>query len=511
MAKHKNLVFIFADQQRYDTLACYGNDWINTPNLNALSEESFVFERAYVAQPVCAPARVSIMTGLFPHTGDVRVNGTPMPDDVKTIAEHLPDGYATGYMGKWHLGHDTAAQHGFDHWVSVGADWCTYVDDGNRSQSDFHDYLVERGYEPDTIMFSRRGHLPEGLLELLPEGVEDFSVEAKSECALEDQMAHYLGRNAAEFIKDHSDEPFVLYVSTFEPHSPYNGPYNDMYDAASLPTGPAFLRKPEDGTLRHRLMADHLLQALDGSTRGVPVPFNDTASIDGWKRLRAQYFANITLVDDMVGMITDALKEEGIFDDTVVVFTSEHGEMLGDHGLLQKLAMYEESARVPMLIRAPNLSTDKTLIGGNFSHIDLVPTLLDLLGFDVPNGLEGKPVTSVMEQGGNLRNNEVIIEWNGMEWIEFGPPENRKRDIIVDPQIPTPEIADMNTSPRRAIVFNDWKLNLCASDRCQLFNLREDPHELNNLYDDPGHQDVVRLLTAKIRAWQFRTGDTVPL
>ena len=106
MSKHKNLVFIFSDQQRYDTMACYGNDWIKTPHLNALSEDSFIMERAYVGQPVCTPARGTITTGLHPHNAGPTVNVIPLPPEQKTIAEYLPSEYETAWFGKWHLGDD---------------------------------------------------------------------------------------------------------------------------------------------------------------------------------------------------------------------------------------------------------------------------------------------------------------------------------------------------------------------------------------------------------------------
>jgi arylsulfatase A-like enzyme len=213
----------------------------------------------------------------------------------------------------------------------------------------------------------------------------------------------------------------------------------------------------------------------------------------------------------MVGMITDALKEQGIFDETLVVFTSEHGDLAGDHGMTEKMSMYEESARVPLIIRAPAVSTDKTVIGGNVSQVDLVPTLLDLLGCDVPEGLDGKSVANVLEEGGNLRNNEVYVQWNGIGWVGTGSPEEASQGLIVQQHVGTPEMDAMYQAPWRTIVVNDWKLNLCATDRCELYNLREDPYEMNNLYDHQDHQDVVRLLSTKIRAWQFRTRDDAPI
>ena len=132
-----------------------------------------------------------------------------------------------------------------------------------------------------------------------------------------------------------------------------------MYNPAALPTGPAFLKRPDSGTFLNRRLAENSLQFLDGSEASHNnqverlTQYHDITSEYGWKKLRADYFANVTLVDEMVGMVVDALKEQGIYDDTVLAFTSEHGDMIGDHGMVQKMNMYEESARVPMLIRAP--------------------------------------------------------------------------------------------------------------------------------------------------------------
>ena len=519
MTKHKNLVFIFSDQQRYDTMACYGNDWIKTPNLNALSEESFIFERAYVSQPVCTPARATILTGMYPHTAGSTLNSIPLPPDRKAIAEYLPEGYTTGYYGKWHLGNEVKAQHGFQHRISTQDDMTAFLGpEAARSKSNYHNYLVEKGYKPDATLAKGAPHLPKGLGRDVPDNWEIFSPPKRSELPAEDSMDHFLGKKAAEFIKDHSDEPFVLYVSSLTPHSPYNGPCNDLYDPATLPTGPSFLKKPEGGALLSRLRAENNLQFLDGSLGSrdggyvkYNTRYNDISSEYGWRQLRARYFANVTLVDDMVGMIMEALKEQGIFDDTLVVFTSEHGDLAGDHGMTEKMSMYEESARVPLIMRAPAISTEKTVIGGNVSQVDLVPTLLELLGCDVPDGLDGKSVARVLEEGLSLRNNEVYVQWNGIGWVGVGPPDERTEGLIVQQHVGTPEMDAMYQAPWRTIVVNDWKLNLCATDQCELYNLRDDPHEMNNLYEHPDHQDVVRLLSTKIRAWQFRTRDSAPI
>ena len=337
----RNLVFIMSDQQRRDSMGCYGSDWAQTPNLDALADSGCVFENAYVTQAVCTPARASIMTGLYPHTAGPIVNKLPLSPDIPVLAEMVSEDYLCGYMGKWHLGDDVVRQHGFDVWISSEESHReTYTRREHRhALSDYHHHLVANGFEPD---------------------VEDggdmvFTPAARSRLPEEFQMASFLAGRAEQFIDDNSDRPFILYVSTFEPHSPYDGPFDDQYDPDRLPVGPAFLTRPEGAALVNRIRADYFMQYLHGGNidedaymRDTLVPGHDLSSEAGWRRLRAQYYGNVTLVDRMVGRITAALERAGVADDTAVVFTTDHGEMLGDHGMLEKRSFYEEASRVPL-------------------------------------------------------------------------------------------------------------------------------------------------------------------
>jgi arylsulfatase A-like enzyme len=493
MPSRRNLVFVFSDQQRYDTMRCYGNDWINTPSLNALADQSFVFRNAYVTQPVCTPARVSILTGLYPHAGGPILNKMILPRDTKTIAEMVSDDYLCGYFGKWHLGDDTIPQHGFEEWVST--------EDGHRPEytkkeyfsrfSTFHEHLVANGFEPDVESA----------------GAKIFSSDARSHLPEEFQMASFLGDQAAGFIERNKERPFVLYVSTFEPHSPYDGPFKDLYDPEDLPVGPAFLKRPDGASLVNRVRADYYLQFLrDGRDQtedpyimNYAAPDEDVTTELGWRRLRAHYLGNITLVDRMVAKITGALDRAGIANNTAVVFTSEHGDMMGDHGMLEKRSFYEEASRVPLLMRVPWLSKEQQEVTGSVGHIDLVPTLLDLLGEPVPDHLQGESLLPVLKGDSTLEDNDVFIQWNGFS-AELG-----------DRNLGSPEINRMLMLPWRSVVSGRWKLNLCAGDQCELYDLESDPHEMNNLFNDPSHRDRVRDLAARIRAWQVTTGDTAPL
>ncbi len=492
MARRPNLVFIMSDQQRYDTMACYGNDWIDTPNLNALASESFVFERAYVTQPVCTPARASIMTGLYPHSAGPIVNKMHLPAHFNTIGELVSPDCARAYMGKWHLGNDVLPQHNFDTWVST--------EDSHRESyssqealgrlTDYHQHLVANGFEPDTTKAGSRV----------------FSGEGRARLPEEFQMASFLGDRAAGFIQDNADRPFVLYVNTFEPHSPYFGPLMDHYDPARLPVGPSFLEKPVGSALISRLRADYCMQYLEGGDHTADEYMRDYAAVEedvgteeGWRRLRAHYFANVNLVDRMVGRITSAIDDAGVADDTVVVFTSDHGDMLGDHGMLEKRSMYDESSRVPMLMRVPWLSREQTTVPGSMSHIDLAPTVLDLLGDPVPYHMQGKSLVPTLSSGASLEDNDVFIEWNGFF------------SSMPDRHLGTAAIDRMNRLPWRTVVSGGWKLNLCVGDQCELFDLDNDPHEMRNLFDDPAQRDRVRDLAARIRDWQIETDDDAPL
>ncbi len=488
----RNLVFIMSDQQRRDSMGCYESEWAETPHLDALADSGYLFENAYVTQPVCTPARASIMTGLYPHTAGPTVNKMALSPDTPVLAEMVSEDYFCGFMGKWHLGDDVARQHGFDEWISTEESHReTYTRrELRRSFSDYHHHLVANGFEPD----------------LEVGGGMTFSPLARARLPEEFQMASFLADRAEAFIDENSDRPFILYVSTFEPHSPYDGPFDDQYDPDSLPYGPAYLARPEGAALVNRIRADYFMQYLhagdigeDTYMRDTLVPGHDLSTEAGWRRLRAQYYGNVTLVDRMVGRITAALERAGVADDTAIVFTTDHGEMLGDHGMLEKRSFYEEASRVPLLMRVPWLSAGQQRVDGSVGHIDLVPSILDLLGESQPDHLEGKSLAPVLLGEETLDDNDVFIEWNGIS------PETRDRFLG------SGAINRMLAMPYRSAISDRWKLNLCAGDQGELFDLRSDPHEQTNLFDDPAHRDRIRDMAARIRMWQHETGDSAAL
>jgi arylsulfatase len=471
MSRQPNVLVFITDQQRSDTMACYGNDWIQAPRLNAFANECFVFEHPYSAQPVCTPARATLLTGLYPHAAGMMKNNILLDPEIKSIAEMMSDDYHKAYYGKWHLGQETTRQHGFDEWLPVfELPWVI-----DHPDTPYHQFLLGNGIEPDRT--TEAGH-------------RVFSARLRADLPVHLTMAHFLAEKAAEFLMQDHDKPFMLQVHCPEPHPPCAGPLAEIHDPNELPLGPAFMQYPEDASLFNRLRADrHMAPKGSGA-------IEKEAAEQKAREFRAQYYGMVTLIDQALGIMLDALEKSGQADNTVVVFGSDHGEMAGDHGMMEKRAFYEESAKVPLMMRIPWLGRENRMIPGNIGHVDLVPTLLDLMEQPVPEHLQGVSRVPVLEGTETLSDNDVFIQWNGLG----------------DRNLGSPQINLIASVPWRSIVMADrWKLNLCAGDQCELFDLNSDLHELVNLFDDPTHRDRIRDMAAKIRLWQYETGDDAPL
>lgn len=468
-----SLLYIFTDQQRADTLSCYGNDYIDMPALNGLADRSHVFENTYVSQPVCSPSRATMLCGLYPHTARVPACNVPLPEEVRTIAEMVDPDCRRHYFGKWHLGDEIFAQHGFSEWTGSEDSYRAHFSSPDKHEhvSPYNQFLIDNGVEPNSEAFGRRIHTRH--------------LEASQPAPL--TKAAFLGDRTADFIRSCGDDRFVACVSYLEPHPPHTGPYNEMYAPASLPVGPHFREKPpENASLLNRVMAAYYGESLEYGL--------DLRTDEGWRAVRARYFGNCTLIDESIDVILKALQETGRDRDTIVVFTSDHGEMVGDHGILGKTVLYEESVRVPMLIHVPGQAKQHR-IAGNFSHIDLVPTLLDLMDEPLGDHLQGTTRTDVLDGTASLTDNDVFIEWNGAD----GHP--RPGEAEVNPAMATPW--------RSVISADRWKLNLSAVDQCELYDLNDDPFEQTNRFDDDAVQHRVSDMTDRIRAWQAEVGDTV--
>ena len=437
------------------------------------------------------------MTGLYPPTSGVPRNQLIMPDHVQSMAELVSDEYHRGHVGKWHLGNEIVRQHGFDEWVSfVDTLWR----DSPRTEhlghfSDYHHYLLSEGLEPDQ-------EAPGGKV---------FSDELRGNLPVEQQMASFVIRNAVDFIGRNAEKPFILYVSLLEPHPPFAQPFRDLYDPATLPVDPSFLKQPERGSEYNRIRSDYYMSmgSLGEDAISESEGYDLTTEV-GWRRLRASYFGNVTPIDNGVGAIVSALERTGVADRTAVVFTSEHGDMMGSHGMLNMRTFYEAASRIPLLIRVPWLMTGDqgTKIPGNISQVDLVPTLLELLGESVPGHLQGVSRAGVLRGEATLEGNDVVIQHNGL------PERDLMRATASSGRVRRQRERTnyLNTLPRRSIVTADrWKLNLGVEEDGELFDLNSDPYEFDNRFSDPSQRDRVKQMADKLDRWQHETGDVARL
>ncbi len=486
-----NLLFIFTDEQRADTMAAYGNDRVEMPNLNRLASMSTVFERTYVTQPVCTPSRSSIMTGQYPHTNGCTQNNIPLDLDVPTIAEMLPaDEYATGYFGKWHLGDELYAQHGFDEWIGIEDGYNRHFRDGldKTIRSGYHDWAVAHGYEPENGDRFGRGEATR-----LPE---------------EHGKPAFLAEQSSRFLRERAQDgsPFALFVNYLEPHMPFFGPRDDQHSPEDV-TLPANFDNPPDETRPLRERLNHGRFTEDG--------FGDAQlrTEADWRRMIANYWGLCSLVDTHTGTILRTLEETGLDSNTIVVYTSDHGDMMGSHQMLTKSVMLEEAQRVPLLIRVPR-QTSQRRVATPVSQVDLVPTLLELMEQPVPDDLDGVSLAGAVRSGESVADRrDVFVEWNGNSGDE--PVKVPDRDTIPEWQLaiaPPERLAQMPTERIRGIVTPDgWKFNWSTIGDHELYHLAADPHETRNLAADPAQAEKMHELAGRIRAWQERTRDSLVL
>lgn len=489
----KNLLFIFTDEQAVNTMKAYGNDLIHTPHLDRLAEQSIVFERAYVTQPVCTPSRSTLLTGLFPHTNGCTENNKKLPDHIKCFPELADfEGYRKAYHGKWHLGNEIFCQHGFREWKSIeDYFYCDYYDaDKDKSKSStYHNYLMEKGYEPD---------------QTLKDGVKAFSREFCARLPEGDTKAAYVADVSVDFLNTIDEDPFILFVNFLEPHMPFFGPRDQEYAPCDMPLPHNY----EDivGKLNPSKLALFKDAYFENGHSGL-----DLKTEDDWKRMIANYWGLVSLVDAQVGKIMESLEANGLMEDTIIVFTSDHGDMMGSHRLLAKCTMYEEAVRVPYLLKIPDLECAGKRVASPVSQVDIVPTLLDCMGQGIPAHLEGQSWLPHLKNQEPLKEEDVFIEWNGYN--------NGFGDILKDVTIlpmwlknnSASEVKGYMGDPIRTVITPDlWKYNWSSIGEDELYNLKEDPYEKINLVSNEAYKERIQSLRDKIKAWKIRTTDINP-
>jgi arylsulfatase A-like enzyme len=462
-----NLVLFLPDQQRADTIACYGRVKVHAANLNKLASECVVFERAYVTHPVCTPSRSSLMTGTWPHVNGCTRNSVPLDHRFRVFPELMKDrDYRAAYIGKWHLGKEGPVGRGFDEWVST--------DD----HGDYTNFLISEGITPD----KQNGR---------------FSEVAISNLPLELSRPRFLERRACEFIEKHRGDPFILVVGFVEPHSPYNGPLNDEHPLGEIALDEAAtLPESEDIPLRYRLMREWQQAEAVLDRERLPTQLFFGVTPEEYRSIKQRYLGLVTLVDQSLGAILACLERCNLTDNTIVVHTSDHGDSLGAHHLFGKETMFEEATRVPFLIRLPGQTRAKT-IPRSVSHIDFVPTLLDILGQANHPQCAGKSLLPLINDEGVPPGN-VFLEWApNRTKVKKGTKLARRRMIK----------RAVEESTRTVVSPEGWKLCLRNKDLNELYNLKDDPTEARNLCADRQCASVISRLTGEIHRWQESAND----
>jgi arylsulfatase A-like enzyme len=378
------------DQQRFDAMSCAGNPKIRTPHLDALAASGIRFSQAVTPTPVCVAARMSFITGQrVSRTGYVSNSSLPgYRLELPTLMGSLQEaGYWTQGIGKMHF---RGRHYGLRDLMTMEECISDRVDD---------DYLC---YLRDQSVRTR-----------FPKGVRDLLMMQPQTCSIptEHHMNTWVADRSVDFLREHTHHrktPFFLWSSWISPHPPFAPcePYDTMYDPSNMAL-PPYTDRPI-GSLPPGLHAQRA--RLDGAHRDP----------DRLRRLRALYYGLVSHVDDGVGSIMAELDNLGIADNTVILFVSDHGEMLGDHGLGQKFSAYEHSVRIPFLLRWPGKTKPGTVSDDLVSLLDFYPTLLDELGLPYPEQLEPLPGANLVgKEGGGLRNKRKRFV------IDFGAGETR--------------------------------------------------------------------------------------
>jgi arylsulfatase A-like enzyme len=469
-ARKPNLLVFLPDQLRADMLACYGARYPFAPNLDTLARQSSIFERAYVAQAICTPSRSALLSGTWPHENGCIDNSKVLPSRFRCFPELLGDtDYRTGYLGKWHLGDELRAQHGFSEWASIIDGKPLKVGKGEdpAALSDYGRFLVSKGLKP-------RHHQ------------KNFGHKTIARLPLELSRVKFLETKACGFLQRHARDPFILFIAFYEPHPPYDGPLNNEHPIERAEVDPTF------GQIFGDDMPDRYRQRQFVQSKTM------APNVDAYRTIKQHYLGLVTEVDRTIGAVLTKLDQLGLSENTIVVHTSDHGEMMGAHGLFKKSVMFEESARVPYLVRLPG-QTRSQRIGAPISHIDFAPTLLDLLGKRPPEQCSGVSRVPLLQSPG-LSAGTAFAQWGGRENIFRKVPDAKPPNDLC-----------LHESTRAAMSTDGWKLCLRDLDKNELYNLRDDPREEHNLYNDARGRDVVTRLTREIHQWQERTKDTIQL
>ena len=425
-----NLIILTNDQHRADALGCMGNPVVKTPAVDGLAKQGVLFHQHFVQCPQCVPSRSAMHTGRYPHTNRTPSNLFQLPEREETLAEILgAQGYRTATTGELPFA-PTKYLGGFQEVLPGGE------------------------------------KMPPGHAELRKQHAEnlkkDFQAVTAPWAEEHDETVLFAAR-ATKFLRENRDRPFYLHVNFRRPHHPFDppAPWDRMYAGAHFPAS-----HKREGEMRNKPPAQ---QKSVESSVGFDLRTMTPRDLD---RIKSYYYGMISLNDKYIGQVLDELKKLDLDGRTVVVFNADHGEMLGDHGLLFKGGyFYDEVVHVPLILRAPGLAPKR--VSELVETVDLLPTVLELLGIPVPEQVQGRSLLPVIS--GAQRGKQAVFS-----------------------EFPTTKM----------VRTRDWKLvHYVGAPYGELYNLKEDPHELHNRWDDPSCLAARSEMQGRLADWFVRTED----
>ncbi len=457
-----NVVLLMSDQHRRDAMGAAGSSVAQTPNLDRLAREGVRFTNAYCANPVCTPARASLLTGLYTHNHGAWNNATPWPRQHPTIAHFLSRaGYQTALIGKMHF--VDAQTHGFDYHLDFN-DWFQQLGPKIRLYANELEFPNSGSGLPqiddlwrDTGDPWKADREPDGRL-------GPVAVGRVSRIPGEDQFETFVARESVRFLRQHGREaPFFLVASFLKPHDPFmpTQRFADRFPPSSMHLSATW------GKVHLGAAPAEVRRSIE---RNRPTP--ELSDPEQARRRMAFYFASLAEMDDALGKVLAALDELDMTRDTIVVYTSDHGEMLGDHGLWQKFQFYEPSCGIPLLVRAPGLAPAGQTCAMPVSHVRVAATLCELCEAPQPSGLDGDSFARQIRQ----------------------PAEAPPATIFAEYALRTPAAKYM-------IREGAYKYTFRAHDAEELFDLAADPIEMRNLALEPSAKNKARQMKEKLFAW----------
>lgn len=489
--KRPNLLFITTDQQRWDTLGCYGNNLIQTPNLDLLANQGALLHRAYCESPICIPSRITMITGKKAVHHGATLHNSNMRQDELTLAHVLSQhGYTTHFVGKAHF--KSQEQRGTEESLP---DWRDGKFTGwNGPYAGFHSVELILGHSNSLL-----GHYGQWLKEFHAEEFKRFFAENmqplnvncgqgvyRNSIPPELHSSHYVGDRTIEFLENasQSGKPFFCFSSFPDPHWPIVPPlpYFDMYNHIQIPGQSTFPTDLGNYPRQFHHLARGEWTGYDGGGHLV-------MDQDDIPKITRPYWGAITFIDVNIGRILDKLDELKLAENTIVLFTSDHGEHMGRHGLMAKGGFpFEEFIRCPFILRFPGYIPSALVSQALFSFVDITPTLLDFMGIE-----------------------EAGLAIDGISQSKvFSGEVNRLRDRLTVThfsQRSSYEAPDIHT-----LITDDWKLNYYAGDNNgEFYHLPTDPREQVNLYHHPDYREKQQELTQALLDELILINDKAPL